>query len=737
MYGGGWWSYIHSDEAQAHPQITKSLVRRVAGYGRPYLRGISVMLALMVVITLLSLIPPLLVRQLIDRVLPQRDMRELDWLALAMIVVPVVSGLLGVWQRYLSSVIGEGVIYDLRLALYSHLQRMSLRFFTNTKTGELMSRLNNDVGGAQQAVSGTIVDLLTNVITLVSTMAIMLRLEWRLTILAIMVLPLFLVPVRLLGKRVREVVRTQMVLNSEMNAMMEETLNVSGALLVKLFGRVPGEIARFGERSAGVRDAGIEQATLMRWFFLIVSLVSAVGTALVFWVGGLLVLRGTGFTIGTIVAFTAYLGMLYGPLSALSNTRVNFDSSVVSFERVFEVLDLPVEIEERPGALALPEVHGAVRFQDVSFSYRPGEDAPRAAAAGLADVVRWGGWGIARSRPPLSQQAGRAGRPAGSARYRPRMATAGDLGGENEGIGNRRQGIGSAASSGAPRPQGADGVGHGEQDAGSGAGTQGTGPTPYSLFPTPSAGRLALEGVSFDVQPGQLAALVGPSGAGKTTITYLLPRLYDPTSGCITIDGHDVRDLKLGTLAQQIGMVTQETYLFHDTIRANLLYARPDATDEALEAACRAANIHDFVAELPEGYDTVVGNRGYRLSGGEKQRLAIARVILKDPRILVLDEATSSLDSQSEALIQQALEGIMQGRTSLVIAHRLSTILAADKILVMDHGHLVEQGTHADLLARGGLYALLYETQFRFGHLEPPGEAVQLSDELEPPGAVD
>jgi ATP-binding cassette subfamily B protein len=407
-----------------------------------------------------------------------------------------------------------------------------------------------------------------------------------------------------------------------------------------------------------VRQAGIKQAFLMRWFFLTVSLVSAVGTALVFWVGGNLVLRGS-FTVGTIVAFTVYLGMLYGPLSSLTNARVDFATSMVSFERVFEVLDLPLEIKEHPKSLRLEAVRGLVCFENVSFSYQPGENEPGAIAT-LSEVERFG-WGR-REPPPLSQE---GGRPAEVARS-----------------GDRPQHFHPTSSSGR---------------------------SPIE----PDEPRYALRDVSFQVRPGQLAALVGPSGAGKTTITYLLPRLYDPVEGCITIDNHDIRDLSLDTLSDHIGMVTQETYLFNDTIRANLLYARPDATDDEIMAACQAANIHDFIAGLPEGYETVVGNRGYRLSGGEKQRVAIARVILKDPRILVLDEATSSLDSQSEALIQEALERIMAGRTSIVIAHRLSTILAADTILVLDGGRLVEQGTHAELLARGGLYARLYETQFR------------------------
>lgn len=680
MHDGGWWSFLRYDERQDRPRISWALIRRTLSYGRPYVGQIVLMLALILVITLIGLVPPLLVRDLIDHALPQRDFRRLSLLALGMLAVPLINGLLGVAQRYLGASVGEGVIRDLRTALFAHLHRMSLHFFTKTKTGELISRLNNDVIGAQRAVSGTIVDIFTNTVTLISALAIMLRLEWRLTLLAILVLPLFLIPARLLGRRLRAVVREQMTLNAEMNAMMDETLNVSGALLVKLFGRATSEVDRFRVRAERVARAGVRQAFMMRWFFLTVSLISAVGTVVVFWFGGLLVLREAGFTIGTIVAFTSYLGMLYGPLSALTNARMDLATSLVSFERVFEVLDLPVEIQERPDAIRLPSVQGFVRFNRVSFKYEPDENAP-GAVLGLPEVPRFGRHGPGYI-PPLSQEGGKLQR----------------VEAREQGTEARRQGPG-----------------------GRGRWTENTlaeeerSTVRSSPDSQPAIQRWALRDVSFEVRPGQLAALVGPSGAGKTTITYLLPRLYDPTEGTITIDGYDLRDLSLDTLSAQIGMVTQETYLFNDTIRANLLYARPDATEREMIEACRAANIHDFIASLPEGYDTVVGNRGYRLSGGEKQRVAIARVILKDPRILVLDEATSSLDSQSELLIQQALERIMQGRTSLVIAHRLSTILAADVILVLDQGRLVERGTHTELLARGGLYARLYETQFRPG----------------------
>jgi ATP-binding cassette subfamily B protein len=451
-----------------------------------------------------------------------------------------------------------------------------------------------------------------------------------------------------------------------MNAMMNETLNVSGALLVKLFGRTGMEIERFRTRAQRVRWAGVKNAMYMRWFFLTVSLISAVGTVVVYFVGGLSVIQGS-LTIGTVVAFTAYLGMMYGPLSALTNARMDISTSLVSFERVFEVLDLPQEIQEKADAMAAGQVAGHVRFDNVSFSYEPGENVPGAAAVGLAEVSRFS-WGGRGGNVPLSQEGGKLSRGA-----RETTAPAGSQNGDPEG----------------PLLVERDDTGELQER------------------------RWALRDVSFEAKPGQLVALVGPSGAGKTTITYLLPRLYDPVQGGVSMDGVDLRDYTLETLASQIGMVTQETYLFNDTIRANLLYARDGATDAEMVAACRAANIHDFIAGLPEGYDTVVGNRGYRLSGGEKQRIAIARVILKDPRILVLDEATSSLDSQSEALIQEALERIMQGRTSLVIAHRLSTILAADMILVLEKGRLVERGAHGELLAQGGLYANLYETQFR------------------------
>ncbi len=659
MHSGSWWSYIRYDEKQDRPSVSRALLKRVAAYARPYGRPIGLMLLTIVGIDVLTLIPPLLYRDLIDHALPTRDFGRLNLLALGMIGIPLLSGLIGVGQRYLSARIGEGIIFDLRSAVFEHMQRMSLRFFTNTRTGELMARLNNDVVGAQQAVTSTSVNIISNALSLVMTMAVMLSLEWRLTLLSVAVLPFFILPARRVGVILRRLTRDGMNMNAQMNALMNETLNVSGALLVKIFGRSGDENGRFRDRAGAVRDIGVRQAVVGRWFFMGLSLASSIGTAVVFWLGGWLVLQGQ-FTVGTIVAFGAYLTQLYGPLTALTNARVEFATSMVSFERVFEVLDLPREIADRAGALQLEGVKGHVQFDHVSFSYLEGEGTP--GVFGLQEVERW----RSSSPTPLS----------GPARRQPKPAAEG------------------------ANPQVAGG--DGQEEA------------------THPAGRgWALQEVSFEIKPGQLAALVGPSGAGKTTITYLLPRLYDPTEGRILIDGVDIRDASLDSLASQIGMVTQETYLFHDTIRANLLYAKPDATDGDLEAACRAANIHDFVAGLPERYDTIVGERGYRLSGGEKQRIAIARVILKDPRILILDEATSHLDSQSEALIQAALERVMVARTSLVIAHRLSTILAADVILVIEDGRLVEQGTHQELLAKGGLYANLYETQFRQRAEEP------------------
>ncbi|GAB4158914.1 MAG: ABC transporter ATP-binding protein [Candidatus Promineifilaceae bacterium] len=638
FHGGGWWAYISHDEKQDRPKVSRTLLRRVWAFARPYRVQVSLLLLTILLISALSLVSPLLFRDLIDNALPDRDLARLNLLALGMIAIPLLNGVIGVFQRRIQSQVGEGIIYDLRRATYGHMQRMSLRFFTQTRTGELMSRLNNDVVGAQSAVTGTLVSIISNVIALVTTLAVMLALEWRLTILGLAILPLFLLPARRVGRRLREIRRQSMEYNAEMNNVMNETLNISGALLVKLFGRQRQEMGRFSQHAGNVRDIGVQSAVISQWFMLALGVVSAIGTAVVFWVGGYLVLQNA-FTIGTIVAFSNYLTRLYGPLMALTNAPVEFAQSMVSFERVFEALDIPVEIAEMPDAVALQNVAGRISFEHVSFSYQSNEDT----AIGLAEIARFT-WGGSTAHLKRGKQHGNGAEP------------------------------------------------------------------PSEEMPAET--RWALQDINFTIAPGQLAALVGPSGAGKTTITYLIPRLYDPTSGRVCIDGRDVKSVTLDSLADNIGMVTQETYLFYDTIRANLLYARPDASDADMVAAAKAANIHDFIVSLPDGYDTVVGERGYRLSGGERQRIAIARVILKDPRILVLDEATSHLDSLSEALIQEALHRVMQGRTSLVIAHRLSTILAADVILVIDKGRLVEQGTHEELLARNGLYTSLYETQF-------------------------
>jgi ATP-binding cassette subfamily B protein len=651
-YPGRW---IHSSvgATDERPRVTWQLMGRVLGYARAYWRWIGGMLMIILTTTGLSLLTPLILRDLIDRTLPARDVSRLVFLTLGLLAIPVLNGALNVWQRQLNARVGEGVVFDLRVALFAHLQQMSLSFFTHTKVGELMSRLNNDVVGAQDAISNTLVNILTSVIQATVLLVVMFSLEWHLTLISIVIFPLFLLAARQLGNRLRDITRLQLDMNAQMNAMMNEMLNISGALLVKLFGRGEDETRNFSQRAARVRESGVERAVTGMLFFVSLGLLGAVGTALVYGIGGFLVIR-QALTIGTIIALGAYLGSLYGALQSLANAPVDFATSMVSFERVFEVLDLPLEVASRPGAHELGNTRGMLEFEDVSFRYTIDEKAL------LSEVRRFG----------------------------------------------QMQDV-KTVLSGDQREAGSNGDG---------------GVEAATLAAVSQARDKVLDHVSFWAEPGELVALVGPSGAGKTTLTYLIPRLYDPTAGRILIDGHDLRDVTLTSLTAQIGMVTQETFLFHDTVRANLLYARPDASWVEVESAARTANIHDFISGLPERYDTVVGERGYRLSGGEKQRLALARVILKNPRILVLDEATSSLDSESEALIQEALKRVMQRRTSIVIAHRLSTILAADMILVMDRGRIVERGSHAELLALGGLYARLYETQFR-KELEEPGPA--------------
>ena len=643
MHYGGWFSYVRSSEEK--PKLTRELLLRVLSYARPYWRGITGMLVLILLSTGVSLVSPLIFRTMIDQVLPQKDLHKLILLALALLILPILNGGISVFQRRLNSAVGEGVTFDLRVALFARLQRMSLRFFTNTKVGELMSRLNNDVVGAQNAISNTIVNIITNIIEAIALLIVMLTLEWRLTIVSVLILPLFIIAAQRLGLVLRDAARRSMEFNAEMNAHMNETLNIGGALLVKLFGRTNEETNRFRERAGNVRDIGVHRAVIGSVFFMILGLVTAVGTALVYGLGGYFVIQGS-FTVGTIVAFGSYLGQLYGTLQGLASAPVDFSTSMVSFERVFELLDLPHDIVEKPDARKLENVKGQLEFDHVTFNYSVDESKL------LKDVKRYG----------RMDDVGAVLSLAGKGNGKKKDEETESRDGEAEAVSQARE--------------------------------------------------VALEGISFTAHVGQLVALVGPSGAGKTTLTYLIPRLYDPTSGVIRIDGNNLRDVTLDSLSTAIGMVTQETYLFHDTIRTNLTYAKMDATQEEIESAARAANIHQFIIDLPDRYDTIVGERGYRLSGGEKQRIALARVILKDPRILVLDEATSSLDSESESLIQEALKRVMAGRTSIVIAHRLSTILAADLILVMDRGRIVERGTHEELLALGGLYSQLYETQF-------------------------
>jgi ATP-binding cassette subfamily B protein len=588
--------------------------RRILGYARPYRRQIAVFLTLVVLDAFLVVLVPLLLARIVDDGVLPGDRGVVVTLALVTAGIAVASALVGLAQRYLSARIGESLIYDLRTEVFSHVLRQPVAFFTRTQTGALVSRLNGDVIGAQQAFTSTLSGVVSNVVSLVLVGAAMLYLSWQITIVALLLVPLFIMPARRVGARLQTLTREQMQLSADLGQRMTERFNVAGAMLVKLFGRPAQEDGEFAGRAGEVRDIGVRIAMSNRVFFTSLTLVASLATALVYGAGGLLVIDGS-LSVGTLLALAALLGRLYGPLTALSNVRVDVMTALVSFERVFEVLDLEPRIAEAPDAVPLPPGPAEVELDDVRFRY------PTADEVSLASLEQ---------------------------------------------------------------------------------------------VSTPDRGASAevLRGVSLRAGPGQLVALVGPSGAGKTTITSLVARLYDPTAGAVRVNGVDLRSATLTSVHDTVGVVTQEAHLFHDTVRANLLYARPGATEAELEGALRDAQVLDLVRSLPGGLDTVVGDRGHRLSGGEKQRIALARLLLKGPRVVVLDEATAHLDSESEVAVQRALDRALEGRTAFVVAHRLSTVRAADVIAVVNEGRIVERGRHAELLAAGGLYADLYRTQF-------------------------
>lgn len=586
-----WW---HGERIKSDTALGKVNLRRVLRFLKPYAPGL---LALVVVVGIAAgagVVPPLLVGKIIDSGIGGHDRAWLTWLVVASLGVTVGIGLLSVLQSYANILVSERIVYDLRVATYQRLQSLSLKFFTNTKTGEMVSRLTSDINGVDNAVSGNLVSLVSNTITIASTLAVMLAMSWQLTVLSIVVLPWLILPMLTVGRMRRRLRSQRQQLYAGVNSHMQETLGISGFMLIKTFNRERQEVEKFKEENLKVMKIDIREGLVGRWFFMVMGVVTAGGPALLYWYGGGQVISNT-LTLGTLVAFIALAARLYGPASALINLHVDVTTSAAYFERIFEYLDLRPDIADAPGAGPLPRVAGRIELEDVTLEYVPG--------------------------------------------------------------------------------------------------------------------RKALDGVSVAIQPGQMVALVGPSGAGKTSMVNLVLRLYDPTEGRVLIDGYDLRTVTLASLRESTGVVTQDTFLFHASVSENLRFAKPDATPAEMEEVCRAAFIHDFVQSLPQGYATLVGERGYRLSGGEKQRLAIARVMLKDPRVFLLDEATSSLDTHSERYVQAALGRLMAGRTCVVIAHRLSTILAADMILYMDRGRVLERGTHENLLARNGAYARLYREQ--------------------------
>ena len=651
-------------------------VRRILRFFGPYRPQIAVVLVAILATSLIGLVNPYLLKLLIDEAIPQRDWGLLNLYVGLMIALPIVTGLIGIGQTYLNNVIGQNVMQDLRGALYAHLQGMPLRFFTETRTGEIQSRLANDVGGVQSVVTDTASSVTSNLAVALSTVVAMWLIDWRLTVLSLGLTPFFLYLTFRVGKVRREVSTETQKSLAEMSAHTEETLSVSGILLSKTFGQQANSIKKFRGINADLARLQIRQAMVGRWFFMIIGTIFSITPAFVYWLAGYLAIQNdpTAPTIGDIVAFTTLQSRLFFPLGQLLNVQVEIQGALALFDRIFEYLEMDPEIVDAPDAVALrpDQVRGHVRFHDVSFRY-PTEAVPSSRA--LEAVAAGGHDHLEPEEVEAATAAAAVDEPAVEA------LIDGPLAGEEPGA---------------------------------------DGPVMPAIEIAPA---FALDGVDFEAQPGELVALVGPSGSGKTTTTYLIPRLYDVDGGAVEIDGLDVRRIKLASLGDIIGVVTQETYLFHASVGENLRYARPEATDEELERATRAAAIHDRIRDLPEGYDTIVGERGYKLSGGEKQRIAIARVLLKDPRILILDEATSALDTVSERLIQAAFERLMEGRTTIAIAHRLSTILRADRILVYDRGRVVERGTHAELLALDGLYARLYHEQF-LGEQREPDAAV-------------
>jgi ATP-binding cassette, subfamily B, bacterial len=630
MYAGGWHTMrsFTRDRSVTRQRLKPGSARRILSYARPYRVDLAFFLGVTALSAVITVVVPLLLKTIVDRGILPRHTAVVLWVAGLVAGLALAGALLSIAQRWYSARIGEGLIFDLRTQVFRHVQQQPIAFFTRAQTGSLVSRLNSDVIGAQQALTSTLSSVVSNALSLILVLAAMMWLSWLVTVVALAMIPLFIIPARLVGRRLQRLTRESMQLDAEMGSTMTERFNVAGAMLVKLFGHPDSEAGLFSDRAARVRDLGVVTAMFGASLFIALSLLASMATAVVYGLGGGLVIHGA-FQLGTLVALTALLGRLYGPITALSNVQVDVMTALVSFDRVFEVLDLKPLIAERPGAVALPRPGGNgagperppapdVEFDHVSFRY------PSASEVSLASLES-----IAL---PASERT--------------------------------------------------------------------------------TAGLDVLHEVSFTAPAGQLTALVGPSGAGKTTITHLVSRLYDPREGTVRIGGYDIAGLTLDSLRDAVGVVTQDAHMFHDTIRANLAYARPAAAEQELIEACRAAQIWGLISSLPDGLDTVVGDRGYRLSGGEKQRLAIARLLLKAPSVVVLDEATAHLDSESEAAVQRALKSALAGRTSLVIAHRLSTIREADQILVIDGGRITERGRHDDLLTAGGMYAELYRTQF-------------------------